>query len=805
MRHARALLLLAIVFILWGLGTTYYNRLKQQAQSAPVKPKKLPLGTAATFHGWTYTHTSSQQTVVKVHADDFQELDGKQELTGLELDIYNKDGSQFDRVKSAKAEFDTPSGILYSDGDVEITLAVPADEPPSGRLMVIKSSGVHVESKTGKATTDRLATFKFDRGEGQAVGADYDPNTRDLIMHSNVELIWRGTDPKTIPMKIETGEVHYSEKDAKVYLSPWSRLTRDTMTIEGGPATVSLDKGTIKLVETTQAHGTDHRPGRDLEYGANQLALDFNDNNQITKITGTGQARLVATADTAVTTLTSDQVILFFETTSNNSLLTMATTDGHSVAETKPIAAPGQQPAETKILTSDRLNMRMRNGGQEIECVETPSAAKIEFVPNAPVQSHRWVNGDRISISYGPKNQIQSFRTYNATTRTEKPKPEDAKETPAPELTWSKDMRATFLPNSSQLAKLEQWNDFRYEEGDRRAKADRAVLDQPNNIIELNGSARVWDSSGSADAAKIVLNQKTGDFSAEGNVSSNRLPDKKKDDSSGGGMLSEDEPLHARAKKMTSADNNLQIRYDGDAVLWQGANRLQADVVEIDRDNGLLKAHGQVVSHLLDKQKDSDSGQDGQSRTNDAPPKNNPAKPAQSKAGQAKTAQTKPTQTNPAQSKTGQSKQPATNPAPVVFTTVRAPELNYDDNQRIAVYTGGVELERPNMHVKAREIHAFLRNDSDDSSLDHAFADGKVEILQTAPNRTRNGAAEHAEYYVDEDKVMLEGGQPEFTDSVRGTTHGEKLTWFSKDDRLLVNGIEDKPAKSVLRRKTKTK
>ena len=224
-------------------------------------------------------------------------------------------------------------------------------------------------------------------------------------------------------------------------------------------------------------------------------------------------------------------------------------------------------------------------------------------------------------------------------------------------------------------------------------------------------------------------------------------------------MLSEDEPLHARAKKMRSTDGNLQIRYDGNAVLWQGANRLQADAVEIDRDQNMLKAHGHVLSQLLDKAADS--------------------------------------------SKASDSKKTATNPAARVFTVVRAPELEYNDEQRIALYKDGVELERPNMRVKAREIRAFLRTGGNDSSLDHTFADGKVEIVQTAPSRVRDGASEHAEYYVDEDKVILEGGQPQFTDSLRGATRGEKLTWFSKDDRLLVNGVENKPAKSVLKRKVK--
>jgi len=145
----------------------------------------------------------------------------------------------------------------------------------------------------------------------------------------------------------------------------------------------------------------------------------------------------------------------------------------------------------------------------------------------------------------------------------------------------------------------------------------------------------------------------------------------------------------------------------------------------------------------------------------------------------------------------------ATKPAARVFTVVKAPELEYNDATRVADYKDGVTLDRPNMKVKAREVRAFLRDNSDDSSLDHAFADGQVEIVQTALGRVRNGTSEHAEYYVDEDKVILEGGSPLFVDSLRGNTRGEKLTWFSKDDRLLVNGVESKPVKTVMHKKKK--
>jgi len=105
------------------------------------------------------------------------------------------------------------------------------------------------------------------------------------------------------------------------------------------------------------------------------------------------------------------------------------------------------------------------------------------------------------------------------------------------------------------------------------------------------------------------------------------------------------------------------------------------------------------------------------------------------------------------------------------------------------------------MKVKSQEIKAFLRDSDKDSSLDHAIADGSVEIIRNSPGRSRIGTSEHAEYYVDQDKVLLSGGQPQFVDSLKGTTRGKELIWFSKDDRLLVNGAEGQPATSKLRRK----
>ena len=70
-----------------------------------------------------------------------------------------------------------------------------------------------------------------------------------------------------------------------------------------------------------------------------------------------------------------------------------------------------------------------------------------------------------------------------------------------------------------------------------------------------------------------------------------------------------------------------------------------------------------------------------------------------------------------------------------MFTIVKAPHMVYLDKERIAHYDGGIVLNRGSMVVTSRELRAFLKEEEKDggSSLDHAFADGSVKIVDTTP------------------------------------------------------------------------
>jgi lipopolysaccharide export system protein LptA len=117
-----------------------------------------------------------------------------------------------------------------------------------------------------------------------------------------------------------------------------------------------------------------------------------------------------------------------------------------------------------------------------------------------------------------------------------------------------------------------------------------------------------------------------------------------------------------------------------------------------------------------------------------------------------------------------------------------------------------VKLTREKMTLTAKELLAYLTpndaNKSDESSLDHAFADGDVMISdQVAPNRTRTGIATHCEYYTKENKVVLNGGSPQMVDTVKGVTKGHQLTYYENDDRLIVEGEKKDLAFTQMKKK----
>ena len=776
MRRASSLLAFAALLIVVIVGITYTIR-RSQAQHRPreIPPSLKNSEDGLALQGWKYSKDDPEtnKPVVRLYANSFRVTNNPSafELQGLALKQFNKKDANYTYIKAEKAHFDERSQVMTSEGPVSIVMNVPVDKDAEdkeelAKRVQVRTAGVTYDTKTFQVKTDQRADFIFPDGSGTAVGVEYDPQTKTLHMKSQVVLDRNG-------MHIETSDLIYKEAEQKIYLSPWSKLQRQTMNVEaqGSVVTLSEDKdhrGKVQQIDSDKPNGTDNRKGRQVQYSADHMTAHFDDDGNMTEVLGSPNARVVSIQERAKTVITGDKADLHFglQTKAGNeepdSYLQSVIAEGNAVAESSPVEQPGVVPTETRILRSDTINLEMKPGGQEVQEIRTPSKAQLEFKPNRPDQVHRVLESSKMRIIYGDHSYVDTFMGWNVSTRTDKPRAPGQKKPPAPSYTWSDEMIAKFLPNSSSIDHIEQRGNFRYKEADRKASADKAVLEQKINRITLIDRAKVSDDTGSTQGDLIVMDQATGDMDVTGNVLSVRAPDKSQ--KPGTSMLDQTQPLQAHADKMRSRDNNLHMFYDGNAVMWQGANRISADKIEINRDDETLLASGHVVSELVDNKKT----------------------PAPTQAG-------------------GKSVPPAA-PANPVYTTVKAPHLVYHDDSRVALYSGGVTLLRNAMVVNSDELRAFLTpktdDNSSDSSLDHAFADGALTVVDTlGPNHKRTGSADHGEYYTKADKVILTGGSPQIVDSLRGVTKGKDITYFSGDDRLVVEGDLKKPAFSKMIKK----
>jgi lipopolysaccharide export system protein LptA len=775
MRRTSLFLALAAILLTAVVGYTYWLSLSKAKPHVKEPPHVDPAYEAIANRGWHESKDDpvTNRPIMRAEASSFRATHDPYtfELKNLSLQLFNKQAGSYTLVKADEAFFDDHSGIMKSQAPVTVIMNIPSAVPVTdakalARHVHIETTGLIYETKSGKASTDKLVKFVFPQGGGQAVGADYDPNLRTLHLKSAVSLDWVGDGPVANKLHVETSDLVYKELEQKIYLSPWSKMQRQTLTIQAQSSVVTLDDGRLHQIDSVSAAGTDNRNGRLVQYSAANMTALFNEDGALTEIVGEKDARITSTQKNAKTTVTGDRADLTFDVETNtvankevsDSQLHAVTADGHAVATSQPLPVPGVLQGDTRILSSNHILLTMRPGGQEVQEINSPTKSNLEFKPNRPGLPHRTLDASKLRVLYGDNSYVQSLIASDVKTRTDKPaaaKSRDGKP-PAPSFTWSDEMFTQFKPGSNEIQSIDQKGHFRYEEGDRKASSETAQLIQDVNRITLKDKAHVLDNTGSTYADLILMDQNSGDMDATGHVRSTRMPDKKQ--KPGTSMLDATQSMQAQADKMVSTDSNTKILYTGNAVVWQGANRISADVIAIDRDDESLHAHGNVVSELVDNRSNSSvANQD------------------------AKTV-----------------------PEPV-FTVVHATDLVYHDDTRIALYTGGVTLVRDKMTVTSNQMRAFLTPKTDQngnqSSLDHAIADGGVKIFEkVADSRTRTGTGDHCEYFTKDDKVVLTGN-PQFVDSQKGVTRGKQLTYYSDDDKLIVEGEPKREAFTRMKKK----
>jgi len=207
----------------------------------------------------------------------------------------------------------------------------------------------------------------------------------------------------------------------------------------------------------------------------------------------TEQRALISQSEGSEVKATGNRVDLTFADYNGQSTLTKALVNGNGFLESKPLPVAGKDPAETRILRSEVIEIAMRPGGKELDSLTTDAPGTLEFLPNHAGSGIANLSGNgcgsltarRIGCNRSVRSSAARKATHSGRTC------QDVAET----ITVSQNVLATFDPKTSQLARMEQWRSFPTSKAIARRARSGAFWSRPRTgsrcrITRACGTAR---------------------------------------------------------------------------------------------------------------------------------------------------------------------------------------------------------------------------------------------------------------------------------------------------------------------------
>lgn len=722
-----AIAMAALVLAFWLVSRLRDYQLVQRVKKAPGA---LGINVEKTAQGYTFSKSEGGRTLFTVRAAKAVEykLGGRAELEGVNIVIYGRQANRFDQIYGEKFSYDPGSGEVRTGGEVHIDLESNAEGPVRPDQAPPKELKNPIHLKTSGLV------FQRDTGLAQ---------TAELIDFR-------------VPQASGTAR-------GAIYDSRRNTLTLQSAirvrTTGPDPATITATHGWITGERPREAVLDNVKVERASgSFQADKLTIYLRDENTIDRMAAAGNVKVRAEGESPLEARAPQAAFEMGEKS-----LTSATLSGGVSLESggrSPISGAARRvvvdfgPANavrkvralehvvfTQTQPGDRKSgpqtteiaaggVELQIAGHRVASGTTSGAARITVRQAATGDTV--ITAGRFDVQFDRNNRLKSLHGQpDARIVSRAPgQPE--------RVTTSRELTIAFAATGG-ISAITQEGDFRYSEAQRTATAERARYSLADNLLVLTGFPRVSEESLSATANTIRVNRATGDMSAEGEVKTTyNQPGQR-----AGAMFSAGDPIHATAPAM-SATRAGRARYAGGARLWQGANIVQGPVIEFDRERRTVAAQGTT------------------------------AQPVSTVFVQA--------------DKNGKL-------APVNVTGRR---LTYSDAERKARFEGGVVLQGADLTVTAVRVEVFLKARagvaggsppakpvSEASQLERAVAEGDIVIQE----QERRATGDRLVYTAADGKFVLtgvEGRSPSIFDAERGTITGDSLTFYSRDDRVVV-------------------
>jgi lipopolysaccharide export system protein LptA len=760
-RYARWAAMFAGLIALIVTGV-FARRAYREARSRHAAPQAVPATVQQQSAEFKFSKVEQNHTLFTVraaHATQFKE-ENRSILKDVWITIYGREGNRDDNIHTRECSYEPTSGAIECQGDVQLDLqgVNPASGKPAGKPLEVNTRSLSFNRETGEASTVEAVAFQFPEGHGHAVGVTYSTRNATVRLEHAVELTF-SVENRTgnQPVNASGSSMDISRPNHVMVLHGPAKVTQGGRELTAGQITIDLDEE----FHARHAVAEDHPLMRSKESGG-ALTISADRFESFLSVSGWVQ-RVVAEGNIAGMRQSAAGTDQFSAARADLTML-----PEHNLVQelmaTGAVSWDSRQGAETRTLRTDSVLVKFvpseRPGQQRMDTAETLAPGTIVTKTGdetTTLRSKKFVAG------FGKDGHLDQLHGHSgAEIRRQFP-------SGAPQIISAAELTATFAAKGGWET-LDETGNVRFEQADRHASAGHARIVRATDMVALDGSPVLFDATSRTTAGgEVAINQKTGALRAGGGVVSTYLS------SPGGGNAIDmgRGPAHISSESLAGSTTSGHAIYTGHARLWQDQSLLNADRIELWRDEKKLQANGNVVAVFPQAASQTASPPGGPFRSN------------------------KKSQTAPA---TGQT--PGPSPGPVVWD-VRAPALTYWSDLGKGHLEGGVTANSEQGELISRSLDVFLAPAPSGSAgsgasapvaaeaaggrqLTRALAFGDVAVRQG----DRRGVAEQGEYTAADGKFVLSGGHPTLTDADSDTTTGHSLTFFVANDTILIDSQE---------------
>jgi lipopolysaccharide export system protein LptA len=287
-------------------------------------------------------------------------------------------------------------------------------------------------------------------------------------------------------------------------------------------------------------------------------------------------------------------------------------------------------------------------------------------------------------------------------------------------------MVSLFVRETQDVERVDATGDAKFNELDRNGTANSIAYTAADETVRLRGGdPTVWDSRARTKAIEIDSNNATHVSVCRGKVATTYYSQEQTNGATPFKKVKS--PVYFAGDRAEIEHDSGRAVYSGSARMWQDDNYVRADSITLYREEKRMESWGHVQSALYQ-----------------------------------------------AKQKTGNS----TNVVPVLAT---AEFLRYSDPERLLHYETNVDIKQGTDRMTSGIADVYLQKDTNE--VERTVSQKSVVVTQ--PNR--RGTGDWCQYTTADEVAVLTGNPAHVEDAEQGTTEGNRVTMYRRENRVVVD------------------